>query len=89
LIEAGGTNLLSVLFTKTKDSPLSAQSGLVKLAKRIMDRMRSHLKPVLRCPSLLEIMFEHISNRSIETFGPGRETGIEFVHQKGGTFWDS
>jgi hypothetical protein len=88
-MEAGGTNLLSGFFTKTKDSPLSAQSGLVKLAEEAMDRMRSHLKAVLRCPSFLEIMFEHMSNQSVETFGPRREIGIEFVHQNGGTFWDS
>jgi hypothetical protein len=72
-MEAGGNNSLSGLFTKTRHSPLSAQSGLVKLAEEeALDRMRSHLKAVLRCPSLFEIIFEHMSNRSVETFGPWR-----------------
>jgi hypothetical protein len=58
----------------------------VKLAEEAMDPMRSHLKAVLRCSSLFEIIFEHMSNRSVEKLGSGREIDIEFVHQKGGTF---
>jgi hypothetical protein len=39
-MEAEGTNLLSSLSTKTRNSPLSAQFGLVKLADEAKDQMR-------------------------------------------------